>query len=77
MARDRLGPLVNGPSGANSGPRGHVPVVCGSCLKKFKPKSRVNRFCSSRCRLRAFWLAEIAVAIGQGKADGLKEKSDD
>jgi endogenous inhibitor of DNA gyrase (YacG/DUF329 family) len=74
MPRNRPDPLVNGPSEANGTPRARDHGQCPSCLKRFKPKSRVNRFCSTRCRLRAFWLEEIALAIGQGKADGLRRR---
>jgi len=74
MPGDRLYPLVNALGEANDASRVRIHGQCASCLKRFKPKSRVNHYCSSRCRLRAFWLAEIAEAIRLGKADGLRRQ---
>jgi endogenous inhibitor of DNA gyrase (YacG/DUF329 family) len=74
MARDRADPLVNASGGANGASRKDILIQCGSCLKTFKPKSRLNRFCSSRCRLRAWALDDLFQALETGKVDGLKGK---
>lgn len=72
--RNRQDPLVNASGGANGASRKDILVSCQSCLGTFKPKSRLNRFCSSRCRLRAWALEDLARALEQGEVDGLKDE---
>lgn len=65
-------PLVNASSGANGASRKDILVSCGFCLKRFKPKSRLNRFCGPRCRL-LFWAArELAHEREAGGAKGVQ-----
>ena len=67
-----LDPLVNARSGANVARRGEILVSCRLCLKTFKPKSRLNRFCSTRYRL-LFWAAgEIVREYLAGEAPGIR-----
>jgi len=53
---------------------------CAVCLKTFRPKHIVNdisrrrRYCSRRCRLRAWALRDLARALTEGQADGLRDK---
>ena len=66
-----LDPLVNARSGANVARRREIS--CRLCLKTFKPKSRLNRFCSTRCRL-LFWAAgEIVREYLAGEAPGIRD----
>jgi hypothetical protein len=66
-------PLVNARRRANGGKSGDILVPCRFCLKRFKPKSRLNRFCESRHRL-LFWAAgELVKEIAAGKAAGIRD----
>ena len=53
---------------------------CAVCLKEFKAKHIVNdisrrrRYCSRRCRLRAWALRDLVRALTAGQADGLRDK---
>jgi len=72
IPRIGLNPFVNASSGANGTPRKDILVCCGFCLKRFKPKSRLNRFCGARCRL-LFWAAgELVREWAAGNAEGIR-----
>lgn len=70
----RQDPLVNASGEANGPSRKDIPASCRSCLGTFKPKNRLNRFCSSRCRLRAWALDDLGQALATCKADGLRDR---
>ncbi len=71
--RNGRDPFVNASSGANGASRKDILVSCGFCLKRFKPKSRLNRFCGPRCRL-LFWAArELAREREAGNAEGVRD----
>jgi len=58
--------------GANAASRAHIRGQCPVCLRRFTLKQGHQAFCSPRCRAMSWWAREIAEAIGQGKADGLR-----
>ena len=65
-------PLVNARRRANGGKSGDILVRCRFCLKRFKPKSRLNRFCGARCRLLSWAVDELTRALAAGRAEGLR-----
>jgi hypothetical protein len=66
-------PDVNAPGSTNGASPRDIPVPCGFCLKRFRPKQASQRFCGARCRL-LFWAAgEIVKDLEAGKADGIRE----
>lgn len=72
----RIGPnrLVNASRRANEVKSGDILVECGSCLKTFKPKSRLNRFCSNRCRMLAWSIRELNKRLKDGTIEGLRDE---
>lgn len=67
-------PAVNAMREANgTGPR-PLPVRCPSCLKRSRPDRRSQRFCSTRCRQMAYWLAQIQKALHDGLAEGIRSR---
>ena len=60
---------VNGTNHEQSDHRGGP--CCQTCLKSLPPGSGC-RYCSDRCRLRAWALRELTKALHNGTVDGLK-----
>jgi len=60
---------VNGTNHEQSDHRGGP--CCQTCLKSL-PSGSGCRYCSSRCRLRAWALRELTKALHNGTVDGLK-----
>jgi hypothetical protein len=45
---------------------------CRACLKPLPQHRRVARYCSGRCRLRAWAIRELARALQDGSMEGLR-----
>ncbi len=59
------------PHKGSSGGRPATARLCGVCLRPLPPGAGA-KFCSSRHRLMAWWLRELAKALHVGMADGLR-----
>jgi endogenous inhibitor of DNA gyrase (YacG/DUF329 family) len=70
---DRAQETVNG----SKGPPGTIGTgKCETCLKKLKPghHGERKRFCSVTCRRLAWVARELACALRDGRAEGLRDE---
>ena len=47
--------------------------ACGVCLRPLPPGAGA-KYCSSRCRQMAYWLAQIQKALHDGLAEGIRSR---
>lgn len=55
-------------------PTGSVNGKCGTCRGPLDARRSTKTFCSARCRMLAWAVEAVALALKDGKADGLKAR---